>query len=135
MVAERIKCKLLVLDLTLLFYVIQISQWMADHHNLALSPSDIVVRLDMVRRVHGIKLAEKDFNDVPNNAKTYKVYGALLHAYVLQRSVKKAETIMQNMREMGFATSSFPYNMLITHYYKIGENDKIEVLIQEMEEK
>ncbi|KAI9177709.1 hypothetical protein LWI28_018350 [Acer negundo] len=89
----------------------------------------------MVLRVHGIELVEKYFNNVPKDAKTYKVYGALLHAYVQQGSVKKAEAIMQNMREMGFATSSFPYNMLITLYYKIGENDKIEVLIQEMEEK
>ncbi|KAK0590070.1 hypothetical protein LWI29_022331 [Acer saccharum] len=108
---------------------------MTDRPNFALSPSEIANRLDMVHRVHGIKLAEEYFNSVPNDAKTCQVYGALLNAYVQQKSVEEAEAIMQKMRVMGFATSSFPYNMLITLYSQIGENDKIEVLIQEMEEK
>ncbi|TXG55166.1 hypothetical protein EZV62_020422 [Acer yangbiense] len=116
-------------------HALEISQWMTDRHNFALSPSEIAHRLDMVHRVHGIKLAEEYFNSVPNDAKTCQVYGALLNAYVQQKSVEEAEAIMQTMRVMGFATASFPYNMLITLYSQIGENDKIEVLIQEMEEK
>ncbi|KAI9178501.1 hypothetical protein LWI28_027304 [Acer negundo] len=108
---------------------------MTDRHNFALSPSEIAHRLDMVHRVHGIKLAEEYFNSVPNDAKTCQVYGALLNAYVQQKSVEEAEAIMQKMRVMGFATSSFPYNMLISLYSQIGENDKIEVLIQDMGEK
>ncbi|KAI8008445.1 Pentatricopeptide repeat-containing protein [Camellia lanceoleosa] len=34
---------------------------------------------------------------------------------------------------MGMATTSFPYNMMISLYSKIGEHSKIHVLIQEME--
>ncbi|KAL5861103.1 hypothetical protein ACOSQ3_002407 [Xanthoceras sorbifolium] len=95
---------------------------MTDHHNFALLPSEIACKLDMLHKVHGIEVAENYFNNVPNDAKTYKVYGALLNAYVQQKSVEKAEAIMQKMREMGFATSSFPYNMLITLYSLRSEN-------------
>ncbi|KAK9284738.1 hypothetical protein L1049_023915 [Liquidambar formosana] len=56
-------------------------------------------------------------------------------SYVREKSVEKAEAIMQKMRESGMATSSFPYNVLINLYSQAGEHKKIDILMQEMEMK
>ena len=42
---------------------------------------------------------------------------------------------MQKMRKMNFATSSFPYNMLIHVYSQTGNHGKTEALIQDMPRK
>ncbi|KAK3184155.1 hypothetical protein Dsin_031441 [Dipteronia sinensis] len=115
-------------------HALEISQWMTDRC-LASSSSDVALRLDLIHRIHGIEHAEKYFNTISNDLKTPNVYGALLSLYAQETSVERAEAIMQKMREMGFATSSFPYNMLINLYIKTGDYDKIDRLMQEMGEK
>ncbi|TXG55169.1 hypothetical protein EZV62_020425 [Acer yangbiense] len=115
-------------------HALEISQWMTDR-SLALSSSDVALRLDLIHRIHGIEHAENYFNNVSNDLKSSSVYGALLSLYTQEASVERAEAIMQKMREMGFATSSFPYNMLINLYIKTGDYDKIDRLMQEMGEK
>lgn len=93
------------------------------------------MRLDLIRRVHGLEHAEHFFNSISSQLKTSNAYGALLCSYVRERSVEKAEAIMQEMRMMGFATTSFPYNVLINLYAQIRQHEKIDLLIQEMEMK
>ena len=108
---------------------------MTDCRYLSLTPSDVAIRLDLISMVHGQEQAESYFNNIPKVLKTHGAYGALLSSYVREKSVEKAEATMQKMREMGFVTSSFPYNMLINLYSQTENYDKIEPLIQEMERK
>ncbi|KAK1567045.1 hypothetical protein Q3G72_007511 [Acer saccharum] len=116
-------------------HALEICQWMTDRRCLALSSKDVALRLDLIHRIHGIEDAEKYFNNVSNDLKTFNVYRALLSLYVQEASVERAEAIMLKMREMGLATSPFPYNMLINLYIKTGDSDKIDKLMQEMNEK
>lgn len=116
-------------------HALEISQWMTDRRYFTLTPSDAAIRLDLISMVHGREQAESNFNNIPNNLKTSSAYGALLSGYVREKSVEKAEATMQKMREMDFATSSFPYNMLINLYSQTGNHGKIEALIQEMQRK
>ncbi|GLT69129.1 hypothetical protein SLA2020_413050 [Shorea laevis] len=116
-------------------HALEISQWMTDRRYFILSPSDIAIRLDLIHKVHGLEHAENFFNKVSNNLKTSKVYGALLKCYVQEKSVNKAEDVMEKMRKMGVIASSFPYNWLISLYAHSGECDKIDILVQEMERK
>ena len=96
-------------------------------------PRDAAIRLELIYIVHGIEKAEDYFNKISNKLRTYNAYGALLHSYVRENSVDKAEAIMQEMRKMGLAKSSFAYNMLINLYSQNGQHDKIDNLMQEME--
>ncbi|KAF5934977.1 hypothetical protein HYC85_026106 [Camellia sinensis] len=114
-------------------HALEISRWMSDRQYYKLSPTDVAVRLELISRVCGLERAEIFFNSISTNLKSFHAYGALLRVYVREKYVVKAEAIMQKMREMGMATTSFPYNMMISLYSKIGEHSKIHMLIQEME--
>ncbi|KAF2283225.1 hypothetical protein GH714_043573 [Hevea brasiliensis] len=106
---------------------------MTDRRYLPLSPIDTAVRLDLINRIYGSVHAETYFKKLSDKLKTYHVYGALLIGYVQENYVQKAEAIMQEMREKGMATSSFPYNILINLYAKTGDLKKIDILVQQME--
>ncbi|KAG5512956.1 hypothetical protein RHGRI_038625 [Rhododendron griersonianum] len=88
-----------------------LSEWMAHRWNLALSPGDIAVQLDLVLKVHGQEHAE-------NN-----------------KSLDKAESIMQKMREFGVVRKSLSFNVMLNLYSKMGKQENFDALIQEMEEK
>ncbi|KAI8551448.1 hypothetical protein RHMOL_Rhmol06G0186600 [Rhododendron molle] len=49
-----------------------LSEWMAHRRNLALSPGDIAVQLDLVSKVHGLEQAEKYFSNIPGPLKTFQ---------------------------------------------------------------
>lgn len=113
----------------------QISQWMTDRRYLDLSPVDAAIRLELIYKVRGVDDAEYYFNNISNQLKSENSYGALLSTYVQEKSVEKAEKVMQKMSELGFANTSYPYNMMITLYAKAGDFKQIEKLIEEMEGK
>lgn len=108
---------------------------MTDRRYFTLSPIDVALRLELIHRVRGLEHAENYFNNISSNLKLVNAYGALLSGYVREKSVEKAESIMQKMKEMEMAVSSFPYNMMINLYTQTGEYDKIDMLMQEMERK
>lgn len=105
---------------------------MTDSRYFHMSPSDAAIRLELIHRVHGMEKAENYFNNISNKLKTCNAYGALLHSYVRENSVDKAEATMQEMRKMGLAKSSFAYNVLINLYSQNGQHDKIDSLMQDM---
>ncbi|PQM33568.1 pentatricopeptide repeat-containing protein [Prunus yedoensis var. nudiflora] len=97
-------------------HALEISQWMTD------------------RRVHGLENAEKYFNNKSKSLKSVNAYGALLSIYVQEHSVEKAEATMQKMKKMCMSKASFPYNMLINLHSQNFEQEKINMVMQEMEE-
>lgn len=94
---------------------------------------DAAVRLGLIHRVRGLEEAENYFNKLSVKLKTKYTYGAILNGCVREKSVQKAEAVMQEMREGGMTTSSFPYNILIILYSQTGDFDKIPPLMKEME--
>ncbi|XP_030508521.2 pentatricopeptide repeat-containing protein At2g20710, mitochondrial [Cannabis sativa] len=116
-------------------HALEISLWMTDSRFLKISPSDAAVRLELIHKVHGLDRAENYFNNMSRKLKTHHVYAALLRSYVRENSVDKAETIMEEIRNLGEAVSSLPYNVLINLYAKNGSFDKIDMLMKEMEVK
>ncbi|KAF7142144.1 hypothetical protein RHSIM_Rhsim06G0132300 [Rhododendron simsii] len=89
----------------------ELSEWMAHRWNLALSPGDIAVQLDLVSKVHGLEQAE-------NN-----------------KSLDRAESIMQKTREFGVVRKSLSSNVMLNLYSKMAKQENFDALIQEMEEK
>ncbi|XP_062107337.1 pentatricopeptide repeat-containing protein At2g20710, mitochondrial-like [Humulus lupulus] len=116
-------------------HALEISLWMTDSRFLKISPSDAAVRLELIHKVHGLDRAENYFNNMSRKLKTHHVYAALLRSYVRENSVDKAEALMEEIRNLGEAVSSLPYNVLINLYAKNGNFDKIDMLMQEMKVK
>ncbi|KAG5556315.1 hypothetical protein RHGRI_006801 [Rhododendron griersonianum] len=116
-----------------LYVYLKVSQWMSDKKKFQLSFNDIAVQLDLISKVHGTKLAENYFNNIPEKSKGVEAYGVLLNCYARDKSVEKAEAIMQKMRELGQTT--FTFNVMLNLYRLVEKHDKIDLLVHEMEEK
>ncbi|XP_057488271.1 pentatricopeptide repeat-containing protein At2g20710, mitochondrial-like [Actinidia eriantha] len=74
---------------------------MSRRWNLDPSPGDIAGQLDLVLNDQGRKRAEKYFSNIPDSLRTFHVYRALLICYAEEKSLGKAEAILQKMREFG----------------------------------
>ncbi|CAI9089414.1 OLC1v1023983C1 [Oldenlandia corymbosa var. corymbosa] len=114
------------------FHALQLAEWMTVDSKL--SPGDVAVRLDLICRVHGLEEAEKYFRSLPDTLVTFKVYGSLLNCYAHRRLEGKAEAVMQTMRSLG-CYRELSYNVMLNLYFKLGKREKIDMLVQEMEEK
>lgn len=108
---------------------------MTDKRYIPLSQVDVASRLRLILRVHGLEQAEKYFNNLPQQLKGFEVYTALLRCYASEKSLEKAESVMQKLRDMGFARTPWCYNILLNLYYHVGSKEKFDVLMREMEEK
>ncbi|WMV39228.1 hypothetical protein MTR67_032613 [Solanum verrucosum] len=73
------------------------------------------------------------FTSIPDDSRTYQVYGALLNCYADANVFKKAEDTMQKLKELGYA-GTLAYNVMMTLYAKLGYLEKLQSLVLEMED-
>ncbi|KAA8523886.1 hypothetical protein F0562_010309 [Nyssa sinensis] len=111
---------------------ILISEWMSSKGLCSFSPGDHAVQLDLIGKVHGLTAAESYFNNTSDQAKIDKTYGALLNCYVREGLVDKSLSHMQQMKEMGFASSSLSYNDIMCLYTRTGQLEKVPDVLSEM---
>lgn len=97
------------------------------------SLADFAIRVDLIAKVRGIACAENYFDNLPEVAKIQPTYGALLNSYVREKLTEKAEVHMKKMKELGYATTTLPYNELLTLYRNTGKFEKVSFVMQEME--
>ncbi|XP_024029124.1 pentatricopeptide repeat-containing protein At2g20710, mitochondrial [Morus notabilis] len=116
-------------------HALEISQWMSDKRYMHLSTKDVAARLDLISKVHGLDEAVNYFNDIPAALKIFEVYSTLLNCYANEKSVEKAEEIMQQMRDMWDHKTPICYNIMMNLYYHTEDYDKLDSLMSEMEEK
>ncbi|XP_070006765.1 pentatricopeptide repeat-containing protein At2g20710, mitochondrial isoform X1 [Nicotiana sylvestris] len=115
-------------------HALQIYEWITKSKHFDVLSGDVAVQLDLVSKAHGVKAAEKYFASIPDNLRTYQVYGALLNVYADAKCLKKAEDTMQKLKELGYA-NTVAYNVLMSLYAKMGDLDKLNSLMLEMEDK
>ncbi|KAI3499115.1 hypothetical protein L1887_34908 [Cichorium endivia] len=115
-------------------HALQICQWMNDKPYLDVSHKSISVELDLISKVYGLKQAEEFFNKIPNNLRVWQVYGALLNCYAEAKSLEKAESTMQKMRDLGYS-HSLTYNVMMGLYSTMLKYEKLDLLMDEMEQK
>nr|XP_043611196.1 pentatricopeptide repeat-containing protein At1g02150-like [Erigeron canadensis] len=111
----------------------EIYEWMnkrADRFIMA--PSDAAIQLDLVSKIDGILGAEDYFKNLKDDQIDKRVYGALLNAYVHARKKEKAESLLVQMKEKGYANHALPYNVMMTLYMNLKDYGKVETLISEM---
>lgn len=111
--------------------MVQFSEWMSSKRLCSFSSGDQAVQLDLIGVVHGVDAAERYFNNLTDQEKNEKVYGALLNCYVREGLVDKSLSHVEKMKENGYISSPLAYNNLMCLYSHTGELEKIpEVLFQ-----
>lgn len=113
---------------------LEVSEWMNKMGICIFTPIQHAVQLDLIGRVHGFESAESYFNNLKDQDKTDKTYGALLHCYVRQNQTEKTLSHMQKMKEMGFASTALNYNDIMCLYTNVGQHEKIPEVLNEMKE-
>lgn len=113
---------------------LEISEWMNKKGVCIFSPTEHAVQLDLIGRVHGFASAESYFNNLKEQDKTEKTYGALLNCYVRQRQTDKSLSHLQKMKEIGFASSPLTYNDIMCLYVNLGQHEKVPDVLAEMKE-
>lgn len=115
---------------------IEVYEWMNNRmERFRLTSSDIAIQLDLIAKARGVSSAEDYFIRIPDTTKDNRIYGALLNAYVGGKVRDKAESLMQRMRNKGYANHPLPFNVMMTLYMKLNEYDKVEELVSEMKQK
>lgn len=110
---------------------LQISEWISFNKAFTFSPGDRAVHLDLIGAVRGSQAAERYFDNLSEQEKDEKIYGALLNSYAREGLLMKTLLHMQTMKHKGYA-SSLAYNNLMVLYKKVGELEKIPEVLSEM---
>ncbi|XVF73542.1 hypothetical protein PTKIN_Ptkin12aG0210200 [Pterospermum kingtungense] len=115
---------------------LEVHEWMNNRgERFRHSASDAAIQLDLIAKVHGVSSAENFFFQLPDTLKDKRSYGALLNVYVRAEMRDKAESLIDNMRNRGFALHPLPFNVMMTLYMNLKEYDKVESVVSEMMEK
>lgn len=115
---------------------LEVYEWMNNRpERFRITTSDSAIQLDLISKVHGISSAEDYFLKLPDTLKDKRIYGALLNAYVRARKKEEAESLMDKMRDRGYACHALPFNVIMTLYMNLQEYDKVQSMISEMLEK
>ncbi|KAJ1294956.1 hypothetical protein BS78_01G186100 [Paspalum vaginatum] len=111
---------------------LELSFWMTDRRHLHLSAGDVVYRLELIMKVHGLEKAVEYFGMVPNQLRKPQCYGSLLRCYAEAKGVDKAEELFAKMQGM---LSSYAYNSMMKLYLEAGQLERVHAMFQDMEER
>ncbi|KAL8495705.1 hypothetical protein ACS0TY_019721 [Phlomoides rotata] len=117
-------------------HALEVYEWMNNRaERYRITTSDTAIQLDLIAKVHGISSAEQYFEKLPDALKDKRIYGSLLNAYVRAKMREDAESLMDKMRNRGYASHSLPFNVMMTLYMNLKDHEKVDSLISEIEEK
>ncbi|KFK31040.1 hypothetical protein AALP_AA6G060100 [Arabis alpina] len=117
------------------YHALQISEWMSSQKVYNLFPEDIASRIQLMETVLGLREAEKLFESIPETLKDYTVYETLLTFYTRsEETLHKAEATFEKMRELGFLLKPSPYNLMLSLYSPLRNQEMVNELLIEMEE-
>ncbi|WCJ27022.1 Tetratricopeptide repeat (TPR)-like superfamily protein [Euphorbia peplus] len=116
-------------------HALEVSEWMNKTGIYIFSPTEHAIQLNLIGKVHGFLSAENYFRNLTDNDKNEMTYGALLNCYVTaEGQTEKCISHWQKMKELGYASTSLPYNDIMSLYSKLGHYEKIPGLFSEMKE-
>ncbi|XP_056167098.1 pentatricopeptide repeat-containing protein At4g21705, mitochondrial-like [Syzygium oleosum] len=115
-------------------HALQVSEWMSSKTEGFLTPADHALKLDLIGKVQGVDVAENYFNSLRDQDRVEKTYGALLNCYVRDCAADKSLSLLQKMKEMGYASTALTYNCEMCLYTNIGQLEKVPNVLSEMKE-
>ncbi|KAH0722148.1 hypothetical protein KY289_005192 [Solanum tuberosum] len=77
-----------------------------------------------------------NLNSIPQQFKGFQTYSALLNCYGREKSVEKAEAIMQKVKDMGLARNPLCYNFMmnmLSAYAAVGDSDGMDKIARMLE--
>uniref|UniRef100_A0A2C9VWE5 Pentacotripeptide-repeat region of PRORP domain-containing protein n=1 Tax=Manihot esculenta TaxID=3983 RepID=A0A2C9VWE5_MANES len=116
-------------------HALEICEWMTQQQGIKLMPGDYAVHLDLIAKVRGLSSAEKFFEDLPDKMRGWQTCTALLHTYVNNKLLEKAEALMEKMSECDFLKNHLPYNRMLCLYVANGQLEKVPEVIKELKKK
>ncbi|KAM7278448.1 hypothetical protein ACFE04_005582 [Oxalis oulophora] len=115
-------------------HALQVSEWISGKGLYPMSAGEHAVQLDLIGKVRGSEYAETYFNNLSDEDKINKTYGALLNCYVREGLVDKSLSTLQKIKEMGLSSNALNYNDLMCLYTNTGQLEKISDVILEMKD-
>lgn len=110
----------------------QILSWMDSRKDLNLSPLDHAARLDLIAKVHGTCHAEEYYKKLRNAACREAASFPLLHCYVAERNVQKAESFMASLQSIGLPVDPHSFNEMLKLYVATCQFEKALAVIDLM---
>ncbi|KAK1395614.1 pentatricopeptide repeat-containing protein, mitochondrial-like [Heracleum sosnowskyi] len=113
-------------------HALQLSEWGSTNNFCRDSSVSHAVQLDLIGAVRGIDAAESYFSNLTDTEKDERTYGALLSRYTREGLVDKSLSLMQTMKEIGFASRPLAYINLMYLYSNTDQSEKILDVLSEM---
>ncbi|AQK96116.1 Pentatricopeptide repeat-containing protein [Zea mays] len=95
---------------------LEIFSWMESCSSLRLSSWDHAARLDLIAKAYSTSQAEEYYNKLQSPATRQAASFPLLHCYVMERDVQKAETFMAQLQSHGLPVDPHSFNEIMNLY-------------------
>ncbi|KAF5187390.1 Pentatricopeptide repeat-containing protein [Thalictrum thalictroides] len=112
--------------------LMQILSWMKDRNNFRMSAADHAILLELIIKVCSLAEAEEYFENISSSSCQKAACIPLLHSYVKEKAIEKAEALMLRMQGMGLTVDPHPFNEMMKLYVATGQFDKVPLMIQQM---
>ena len=107
------------------YIVLQVFSWMDSCNSLELSSWDHAARLGLIAKAHGASQAEEYYKKLKNAAAKRAASFPLLHCYVSERNVQKAETFMSELQSCGLPVDPHSFNEMMKLYVATCQYEKV----------
>ncbi|XP_020255830.1 pentatricopeptide repeat-containing protein At5g27460-like isoform X2 [Asparagus officinalis] len=120
-------------------HALEIMTWMESQGNFQMRAPDHATKLELITKVHSLSEAEAYFDRLSTSSSQKAAAFPLLHSYVKDRNLKKAEALMQRLEALmqrllnsGLAVSPHLFNEMMKLYVATGQFDEVLSVIRHM---
>lgn len=107
---------------------------MEDRNGYKFSAADHAIRLELTIKVHNLREGEEYFANMPDTTSQKAACLTLLHSYVKEKALEKAEALIVKMNSLGLAVSPHPFNEMMKLYMATSQFKKVPTVIQQMKQ-
>ncbi|XWS23943.1 hypothetical protein CRYUN_Cryun28dG0059100 [Craigia yunnanensis] len=113
-------------------FVDNILTWKETQKGLRMSAADHTSKTELLIKVRDLTAAEEHFNRLPNTALQRGASLRLLHGYVQERNIEKAEALMSKLTGLGLTLSPHPFTEMMKLYMATSKYEKVFLVIEQM---
>lgn len=115
-------------------HALEILAWMEAQNRFQMSAADHAIRLELIIKIQSLAEAEEYFEHLPNSSSRKAACLPLLHAYVKERAIEKAEALMLKLNELGLTVSPHPFNEMMKLYMATSQFERVPTVILQMKQ-
>lgn len=106
-------------------HALEVFSWMDSCNSLELSSWDHAARLGLIAKAHGTSQAEEYYKKLKSAAAKTGASFPLLHCYVTDRNVQKAESFMAELQSCGLPVDPHTFNEMMKLYVATYQYEKV----------